>query len=315
MSEQLTLPLPPVTDIDKLPLSLYKIAKALEARHELSPAEMRALVMDAQVTEEDILPWADFEHPIEDSYGRRMIYKAPHFEIMVMSWRLGNVSAIHDHGHTQWGAVQVFGPAEHATFAVKDGQMHTSARFYFEPGDVVGVSHELIHQMGNTTSETPFLSLHVYGQEEEIDSITGDARVYELMDRKIQRVDGGVFFALPEKEVKKLEDCPQPDFPTRLRHMVELCRRLKKMVGQEIPGSDQKYQASLKALYASSQPARFEEALEHLIANKESKKGVLFQDILEWELSEAVQFESTLGEELETQSFRYADFIQRVQRK
>ncbi|MBK8652429.1 MAG: hypothetical protein IPN20_00430 [Haliscomenobacter sp.] len=51
-----------------------------------------------------ITPWADFDHPDADSYGRKMAYKGPNFEIMVMSWKPGDFSSIHDHGHTQWGS-------------------------------------------------------------------------------------------------------------------------------------------------------------------------------------------------------------------
>jgi len=299
MTEQMTKPLPPVTEIANLPLSLQKIAKALEHKHELSPAEMRKLVMSAGVTEEDITPWADFDHPVEDSYGRKMIYKAPHFEMMVMSWRKGNFAAIHDHGHTQWGAVQVFGPAEHATFAVEHGKMYTSSRFLFEPGDVVGVSHELIHQMGNSVSEEPFLTLHVYGQEEEIDSITGDARVYELKDRQIQRVDGGVFFALPAEQVKRTEACPEPDFPTRLRHLVELCLRLEKMMDADIDGSQEQYEEALQALYAPEQRQAFEGSLQQLKALEGTKRGEVFGKILKWELEEAANLEENLQESID----------------
>lgn len=212
-----------------LPASLQYIKDKLSAEKELLPNQMRRIILDAQVNQKDLMPWADFDHPATDGYGRKLVHHGGHFEIMVMSWVPGDYSAIHDHGYTQWGAVQVFGPAEHATFRVKEGKISTLDRWIFNPGDVVGVSHDLVHQMGNTTENTRFLSLHVYGQKEDIESITGDARIFDLENNTIQRVDGGVFFALPSKEIKSTEAGPVGDFPTKLRYMLELTKRLNRM--------------------------------------------------------------------------------------
>lgn len=162
-----------------------------------------------------------------------MIFKAGNYEIMAMSWLPGDFSGIHDHGHTQWGAVQVFGPAEHATFRIEEDEIITLARWQMQAGEVVGVSHKLIHQMGNP-GETSFLSLHVYGCTEDQASITGDARVFDLVNQQIQRVDGGVFYALPPSGILALEPAPPADFPTRLRYEVELVRRLRKMAAADV---------------------------------------------------------------------------------
>lgn len=211
------------------PSSLHQIISELKKHRSLKPAEIRRIIIEANVKKEDLLPWADFGHPVADSYGRKLVYHGGNFEVMVMSWDPGDFSTIHDHGSTQWGAVKIFGPAEHATFRVDDDSLQTLARWDVEPGDVVGVSHSLVHQMGNPTENERFLSLHVYGLAENIESVTGDARVFDLEKNTIQRVDGGVFFALPPEEIKRTEKAPVPDFPTRLRHMVELTARLRKM--------------------------------------------------------------------------------------
>jgi SAM-dependent methyltransferase/predicted metal-dependent enzyme (double-stranded beta helix superfamily) len=212
----------------QLPPSLQAIARALIEQQPERAAAVRQIVIDAGVQPEDLSPWADFDHPVTDSYGRKLVFKAANFEIMVMSWRPGDFSTIHDHGHTQWGAVQIFGPAEHATFRWTDDQLHTLARWQVAPGDVVGVNHRLIHQMGNPTRGSFFLSLHVYGEASPIDNVTGDARIFDLAADQIQRVDGGVFFGLSDQEIKRCEAGPKGDFPTRLRHMIELSRRLRK---------------------------------------------------------------------------------------
>ena len=245
----------------QLPSSIQFIVQELNHRLRLKPAEMVQLVKKAHVKKEDLMPWADFNHPPEDSYGRKLIYKGEHFEIMVMSWVPGDFSTIHDHGYTQWGAVQIFGPAEHATFRLEDDELYTLARWMVNPGDVVGVSHNLIHQMGNATQDTPFLSFHVYGCTEPIDNVTGAARLFDLENETIQRVDGGVFYALPEDEILKTEAGPKGDYPTTLRYRVELTRRLANMQQHEMLASPDILAQSKQRLH---DPNQVDDLLNHL---------------------------------------------------
>ncbi|MBK6620286.1 MAG: methyltransferase domain-containing protein [Saprospirales bacterium] len=221
--------------LDQLPAPLHKIALAMQPLYRATPAAIRKIVLEAGVRPEDLQAWADFDHPASDSYGRKLAYKGDHFEIMVMSWRPGDASAIHDHGFTQWGAVQVFGPGEHATFRIEEGVMHTASRGVLQPGQVIAVSHDLMHQMINPTTDEPFFSLHVYGLDHEIDNVTGEARVFDVVNGQVQRVDGGVFYALPPEGIKYIDEGPRGDFPTRLRHLVELARRMKKFGHPDLP--------------------------------------------------------------------------------
>jgi len=211
---------------DTLSPSIENIIQLLDSENPKKPSEVVSLLKRVQVNPEDLMEYANFDHPAKDSYGRKMVYQAGNFEVMVMSWNPGDISAIHDHGHTQWGAVKIFGKAEHATFRWDDEQLHTLARWRVSEGDIVGVGHSLIHQMGNI-DQKPFLSLHIYGTLENSENITGDARIFDLENEVIQRVDGGAFFNLREKEIKITQTGPKGDFPTYLRHQIELYRRKK----------------------------------------------------------------------------------------
>ncbi|MEE8524638.1 MAG: hypothetical protein V3T72_11960, partial [Thermoanaerobaculia bacterium] len=152
------------------------------------------------------------------------------------SWVDGDMAAIHDHGYTQWGAVQLFGRAEHAIFKQMNGVLVTAERRVFEPGDVVAVGHDLIHQMGNA-GEEPYLSMHLYGCYGRHGDVTADARLYELDQGDIQITNGGVFLALPESAISRREDGPRADFPTTLRYRVELLKRLLRMHDSRAAGS------------------------------------------------------------------------------
>ncbi len=290
-----------------LPSSLLFIVNELEKHKDFKPVDLRKIVIDAKVKPEDLAPWADLGHPVEDSYGRKLVYKGTNFEIMVMSWQPGDFSTIHDHGYTQWGAVQIFGPAEHATFRQMDDEIMTLARWDVTPGDVIGVSHSLIHQMGNPTEDTPFLSLHVYGDGDDVDNVTGDARVFDLENSTIQRVDGGVFFALPEKDIKTIEKGPTGDFPTRLRHMVELIRRLRKMKRQNVTPTIQK-------AFSLDNHREFIRSIRENIDSKGHHTNSLFWKVINRELQATAKLQDELQGETgtEDQFHQYAELYDAV---
>lgn len=269
------------------PVSLSPNVQALideiKAAQALTPASARDLLARSAITPADLEPWADFDHPSADSYGRNLVYDGGCFELMVMSWVDGDMAAIHDHGHTQWGAVKLFGPAEHAVFKVEDGVLRTTDRRVFEPGSVLGVSHEMIHQMGNMGQE-PYLTLHLYGCYEREGDVTGDARLYELEEGRIQRTSGGVFFNLPEEQVNRRQDCPQADFPTRIRHRVELLKRLMTTNGSWTEGFQSTREKELAAsLFAASTWNQLAEEWQQAMAWSTSRVdrwlGILHQEL------------------------------------
>lgn len=186
-----------------IPKSIQRLIKSIEAEAKMTPKRAQELVEAAQVTAEDLMPFADFEHPVEDCYGRKMLYDAGSFEVMVMSWNAGDFSGIHNHGYTEWGAVQVFGTAQHNIFNLKENHLSTAKKEVLMPAEVVKVNNALIHQMGNSTTAA-YLSLHLYGCNTRNELVTADSYIYELEKKRIVETTGGAFFNLPENEVKTL---------------------------------------------------------------------------------------------------------------
>ncbi|MGB0561601.1 MAG: cysteine dioxygenase [Spirulinaceae cyanobacterium] len=220
-----------------LPASLQSLIAQIQHHASLTPARLRDSVQAAQVQPHDLWPWADFEHPVTDGYGRQLVYDGGSFEIMVMSWREGDFSAIHDHGATEWGVVQSFGQAAHYTYQLEGNLLTTRERCDFVPREIKLVDHDLIHQMGNGGS-APFLSLHVYGCDRApAAGITGNARIFDLWEHCIQYTDGGVFFALPEQDIRGRTPGIRGDRATTRRHHQQLRDRLERMVAvQPEPG-------------------------------------------------------------------------------
>ena len=237
-------------DINGLPASIRHIVKAIGAADDLTAQELKSIVLAANVSQQDLLPWANYDHSPGDSYGRQLVYDGGSFEIMSMSWDCGDFSAIHDHGHTVWGAVQVFGPAEHAAFTFDGVQFVTLKRLTLVPGHVMAVNHDLVHQMGNPT-DTRFMSLHVYGNTNRESAITADARVFDLTRGEVLRTDGGVFYSLGEEEVNRRTPCSEPDYYTWLFDLLQRIARDRR-AGAPVRGlldelSNVSHWASLKA--------------------------------------------------------------------
>lgn len=286
----------PASKVGTLPQSLQQLISRLEQETPTTPVQMRKILVESDIPEKDLMPWADFDHPAKDSYGRKMIYKGEQFEVMAMSWQPGDMSTIHDHGYTQWGAVKTYGPAEHAAFRVEDEILSTTSRKQFNAGDVVAVSHTFVHQMGNPTDE-PFLSLHVYGDLEAIDNVTGDARLFDLRTDEIQRINGGVFFDLWEDEIARREPGPKGDFPTRLRHMVELAKRMR------TAGADEnRIQEVLGETFGPDQNERLLEFIKSIIDENNHTDNSLQWGILNQELRAAAALQADLQSEDEASS-------------
>ena len=187
---------------NNLPQSLSHILDALDRGTVKTAANARDLLVDSGVSSQDLQAWSDFDHPPQDGYGRKLVHQGENYELMVMSWAPGDYSAIHDHGATDWGAVKFFGHAEHHAYQFDGNQLTLSETAQIAPEEVRSVNHQLIHQMGNP-GEEPFLTLHLYGNLQATDAITGNARIFDLLEGAVQFTSGGVFYCLPPEQISQ----------------------------------------------------------------------------------------------------------------
>lgn len=282
-----------------LPNSIQKIIQNIQNLSEFSIGKIKNIVREAQVTKEDLMPWSDFEHPGADSYGRKMLYDGGWFEIMVMSWQPGDMSGIHDHGYAQWGAVQIFGPAEHAVFLAQDGEIRTLSRNVMKPGQIVGVGHELVHQMGNKT-DGQFLTLHVYGNPDRKSDVTADARIFDLDEGTVRITTGGAFFALPESDISKRINAPESNYLTWLRDHVEIIRRVKKGQKDGTDKSEKDLNRLIDKTFSKEKIESFKTELSEQLDENNKAEDSIFWKLLNWELKEAAQLQRELEKQEST---------------
>ena len=209
-------------------MSVENLVKALKNLEQHTPESVHEIVSECDIEVGDLENWIDYDYPVSDSYGRKMVHDGGFFEVMVMCWRPGDYSAIHDHGNAEFGAVKIFGNAEHASFKLYEDKLTTLSREISESGTTLKVTASLIHQMGNP-GKSNFFSLHVYGNMDLEGGITNEARIFDYSRNELLFVNGGVFYLLPESEIVHREKLPEADLATRKRDLIEAAKRAKTM--------------------------------------------------------------------------------------
>lgn len=204
-----------------LPLSVSTLIESIGDRKDLTTSEVMGLIRKANITQEDLRDYADFDHDKIEGYGRKIVYQSEHFEILVMSWAPRDYTAIHNHGYTKWGAVQTFGRLEHITFELERDHLTTLFKEKLDANEIIGVNQDLIHQMGNPYNENT-LSLHVYGTPDKVEGITDNAQLYEVGKGEIQLVDGGVFYDLSPSQIAISDTEIYADRLTMMGHYCQL---------------------------------------------------------------------------------------------
>ncbi len=100
----------------------------------------------------------------DNSYRRVSIHRGPHYEALVLGWRSGQSSAIHDHSGSACMVRVIKGCATETRFVGSPcGQIVPWSSRAFPAGSVLGCRGAGIHQMSNL--EAPGLdlvTLHVY---------------------------------------------------------------------------------------------------------------------------------------------------------
>jgi cysteine dioxygenase len=103
-----------------------------------------------------------------DSYARNLVCRTPFFELLVLCWRPGQESTIHDHGGalnairvhsgelTSRTFLQTRGATSSAGPVVQDAEEHVPADAH-----VIGLDRGGIHQLANT-SKDDLVTVHLY---------------------------------------------------------------------------------------------------------------------------------------------------------
>jgi cysteine dioxygenase len=149
--------------VEEKPVSSFDLLlKRLREMREPPALEvLDALLKQLTVTKEDLRPHMGFK---TGTYARHRVFRNEFAELLVLCWRPGQRTPIHDHNGS-YGAVRVCEGVMWETMFDLD---ETRTLFYksareWRPGEVTGADIPDIHQLGNPeVSGQHLVTLHLY---------------------------------------------------------------------------------------------------------------------------------------------------------
>jgi cysteine dioxygenase len=143
-------------------LSFRSLAERLSALTEAPAfAELSDWLSRVTVTQDDLRPYRSFK---PGTYSRHRVVRSPFAELLVLCWKPGQRTPIHDHNGS-YGAVRVCeGVMWETSFMLDDDRRlyYHSAREW-APGETTAADVPDIHQIGNPDiSGQDLVTLHLY---------------------------------------------------------------------------------------------------------------------------------------------------------
>ena len=152
----------PTEDINGNRLSLSALKDALESQSSIPSLEqIYDWLGTAEISAEELSPYIGFK---EGNYWRHRVCRNQFVEMLVLCWRPGQRTPIHDHNGSHGGVKIWEGMLWETTFSFDavNGLEYKSAR-EFARGTVTGSDIPDIHQLGNPdVSGHDLITIHVY---------------------------------------------------------------------------------------------------------------------------------------------------------
>ena len=138
------------------------------------------------IAEEDISEHASFS---EHGYSRNIVVRDKLFEILMICWKSGQRSLIHDHGDSLGGVKIIRGILTESLFTpALNGMIKPVASIDYRMGDVQIEDRSTIHQVSNLQpGRCDAISLHVYLPP------LGRMNIYKLHDTDVRSVSAELY--------------------------------------------------------------------------------------------------------------------------
>ncbi len=193
----------------EFPVSIKNLIKGLESLKIINNKILIDVVSENRIKSSDLKLYEMFEHCPKESYGRMPIYDNGNFKILLMSWKAGDFTAIHNHGYTEWGCVYFLGDATHRLYSVENNELKVIQKDDFYNGQIAPVCGDLTHMMGNA-GKSDFTTLHIYGSSNNGYKALEDARIYYPEFKKMVTTMGSAFLNIKKDLI--LEERPFDKF-------------------------------------------------------------------------------------------------------
>jgi cysteine dioxygenase len=127
---------------------------------EMRLPDLRRYMANLKPERAEIEPYIQFA---EKRYARNLVYKSADFECLVLCWRPGQRSPIHDHGTSICTVYTVEGVLSADNYKkIPTGHIRADYAEDFKPGSVLSIQTTEIHQVSNLSDTSDLISLHFY---------------------------------------------------------------------------------------------------------------------------------------------------------
>jgi len=117
-------------------------------------------------------------HFSDERYARNLLAHGPQFYALVLCWKPGQASPIHDHKGASCGVRVIQGTATETSFRWQEGRLVPDRVTTMQAGEVCGSFDDDIHEIRNNGDEN-LVTLHVYSPY--LDNIN----LYEIESGKV----------------------------------------------------------------------------------------------------------------------------------
>lgn len=128
-----------------------------------APADLSVIetfLQEANVTREDMVVACKFN---EVAYARNMLAKSAWYQLLVICWKFGQSSPIHDHPGSACGVRVVDGVATETLFSeTRSGFVKPVRKVQYQKDDVCVTSDTDIHLITNEQPQSDLITLHLY---------------------------------------------------------------------------------------------------------------------------------------------------------
>lgn len=184
----------------RLPNKIESLIEDIKQQAFLTSPLLTDMVEDHHLSEDDMASYISYNHASNESYGRQLIYDHGNFKILLMSWRPGDFTAIHNHGYTEWGSVYFLGEATQRMYSVTNDGLEIVRKCSTQRGQIAPVSGDFTHIMGNSSTEN-FTTLHIYGSNTRKQDVSEGAIVYLPELGKEVTTRGSAYLNMEEQQI------------------------------------------------------------------------------------------------------------------
>jgi cysteine dioxygenase len=154
---------------------------------EMKLPDLRRFISTLRIDRSQLEPHILFT---DERYARNLVYKCPDFECLVLCWRPGQRSPIHDHANSICAVYTVDGLLSADNYRkTSNGHVRADYSEDFAPGSVLAIQTTEIHQVSNLQDSQDLISLHFYlGPLENSFFYSTQQPIHELYQRTYTRI-------------------------------------------------------------------------------------------------------------------------------